>query len=108
MSATGVVRQLLEQDEPFGVDPLAPYTGPIEFNENIKHIIEHARMLKEQAEEAGALRVLQHAHSSGKPPSAVDIDRAFLMIAVEQFNLEMKAPGKLARILKREMHSIWD
>ena len=110
MSATRVIQHLLEEpdDEPLGMNPLEPYVGPVEFNSNIKDIIEHARMLKQQATEAGALATLQHTNSSGRPPLSVDIDRAFLLIAVEQYNDEFRMPEIYARRLKREMHSIWD
>ena len=90
------------------MNPLEPYVGPVEFNSNIKDIIEHARMLKQQATEAGALATLQHTNTSGRPPLSVDIDRAFLLIAVEQYNDEFRMPEIYARRLKREMHSIWD
>lgn len=110
MSAARVIRHLLEEpeDEPFGLDPLKPYLGPLEFDANIKDIVEHARMLKEQAAQAGALAVLQHTNSSGRPPLPVDIDRAFLLIAVEQYGNEFRMPQIYAKRLKREMHSIWD
>jgi len=104
MSADRVLRQLLETDDPdgpLGMNPLEPYVGPIEFNNNIKDIIEHARYLKQQAEQAGAVDLLTRYQP-------VDIDRAFLMIAVEQYDDELKMPGVVARILKRTMHSIWD
>ena len=102
MSATHVIRQLLEeQDDPADFGALEPYLGPLEFDNNIKDILDHARLLKEQAEQAGALAHVLRAY---KP---LDVDRAFLAIAVEQYNDELRAPGQIVRRLKREMHSIW-
>ena len=108
MSATHVIRQLLEeQDDPADFGALEPYLGPIEFDNNIKDILDQARFLKQQAEEAGALNWLLHSNSSGRPPSPADIDRAFLIIAIEHFQKELKMPSVYAQRLKREMHSIW-
>lgn len=103
MSATRVIRHLLEEpdDEPLGMNPLEPYVGPLEFDNSVKDIINHAQFLKEQATEAGALALVAQFRPA-------DIDRAFLLIAVEQHNDRFLAPGKIARQLKREMHSIWD
>lgn len=102
MSATHVIRRLLEeQDDPADFGALEPYLGPVEFDNNVKDILNHARLLKEQAEQAGALAHVLRAY---KP---LDVDRAFLTIAVEQYNDELRAPGQIARRLKREMHSIW-
>ena len=110
MDASSVIRHLLEtpDDDPLDIGPLDRYTGPVEFNNSVKDIIDHARMLKQQAEQAGALAALQHINSSGRPPLPVDVDRAFLMLAVEQYADEFKQPARYARWLKREMHSIWD
>lgn len=102
MDATSVIRHLLEtpDDAPFDIGPLERYTGPIEFDNNIKDIVDRARALKQQAEQAGVLKLL----ANYKPH---DIDSAFLVIAVEQANSELLAPAKIARLLKREMHSVW-
>jgi dTDP-4-amino-4,6-dideoxygalactose transaminase len=103
MSAEHIVRRLIEEpeDDPLGIGPLERYTGPVEFNTNIKDVVEHAQFLKQQAEQAGALALLTQKYKM------LDIDRAFLTIAVEQYNEELVAPRKIAQILNREMHSIW-
>lgn len=98
-----------EQDnDPLGIGPLEQYLGPVAFNNHVKDILDHARFLKEQAEEAGALQTLMHTNSSGRPPSPDDIDKAFLLIAVEHFKDTLRMPTIYAQRLKREMHSIWD
>jgi len=110
MSADGIVRHLLEEPEsnPLDIPELDRYTGPLEFDQNIRDIIEHAKMLKQQAEQAGALNLIMRPNAIGSAPKQVDIDRAFLIIAVEQYDDEFKMPEVYARRLKREMHSIWD
>ena len=102
--------RLLEEPEadPLGIGPLDRYTGPVEFNNNIKDIIEHAHYLKHQAAQAGALNLLLRPNSIGSVPNPADIDRAFLLIAVEHYDDELRMPGIYAQRLKREMHSIWD
>lgn len=109
MRASRILRQLLEDDnDPLDIGPLERYTGPVAFNQSIKDILDHAMFLKQQAEEAGALALIMRPNSLGNAPKPIDVDRAFLMIAVEQYNDEMRAPSRIAQILKREMHSIWD
>lgn len=78
------------------------YTGPIEFQNNISEIVKHAEFLKEQAQEAGALALIQKQNVRPE-----DIDRAFMLVALEHFGDTYKAPARIAAQLKREMHSIW-
>lgn len=107
MSAVQIIRRLLEEqdNDPLEIGDLGPYLGPVEFNASIKDIIDHARFLKQQAQDAGALNTLMHTNSSGKPPLPSDIDKAFLILAIEHSGLKM--PEIYARRLQREMHSIW-
>lgn len=109
MSAALVIRQLLEEqdDDPLGIGPLGRYLEPVGFSNNVKDILDHAQFLKQQAQEAGALNVLLHSNSSGRQPSPADIDKAFLIIAIEHLQNELTMPDVYARRLKREMHSIW-
>lgn len=109
MNAVRVIRHLLEEPEDDPMDVLEPYVGPLEFDKNIRDIIEHARNLKEQARQAGALALMLRPRAGSiVSPEMVDVDRAFLMIAVEQYNDEFRQPARIAQRLKREMHSIWD
>lgn len=79
------------------------YTGPIEFQNNISEIVKHAQFLKEQAEQAGALALVQKQNFRPE-----DIDRAFMLVALEHFGDAYKAPARIVKLLKREMHSVWD
>jgi hypothetical protein len=111
MSAGRIVRHLLEEpeDDPLGIGPLDHYTGPIEFNQDVKDILEHAQFLQQQAEQAGAMNVILRPNSLGTPgPSTKDIHRAFLLLACRQIlEGEEVRPRKIAQVLEREMHSIW-
>lgn len=102
MDAIGVIGHLLEepQDDPLGLDPLEPYVGPLQFDNNVKDILEYARQLKEQAQQAGVDTV------AGYNP--VDIDRAFLIVAVQKYNEKFIVPQKVAKLLRKTMHFIWD
>lgn len=103
MSAHQIIRRLLEQDdEPLQADPLGPYVGPVEFQNNIAEIVKHAEFLKSQAAEAGALTLIQKQNVRPE-----DIDRAFMLVALEHFGDTYKGPARIAAQLKREMHSIW-
>ena len=115
MSAVHVVRHLLEEpedelDAPYAMGPLADYVAPGMFQTNVKDILDHAVFLKQQAEEAGALRTLKPALAAPQfeHGNAKDVDRAFLLIAVRQIlEEEEMRPRKIAQILEREMHAIW-
>lgn len=91
------------------IGPLDRYVAPVAMNTNIKDILEHALFLKQQAEQAGALALIQRPNSLTRMEhSAKDIDRAFLLIAVRQLlEGEEIRPRKIAQVLEREMHSIW-
>jgi hypothetical protein len=103
MRATSVIRHLLEEpdDEPLGMNPLEPYVGPVEFNHDVKAILDHALLLKQQAEQAGALNpaIIGDANSQ-------DVHRALLLIACEDF-LDDRWVDRTIKRLKREMHSVW-
>lgn len=109
MNALVVIRHLLEEpeDEPLDTNldlpNLSHYAGPVEFDTNVRDILDYARQLKKQAEEAGALAMFQKSRYS-----AVDIDRAFLTVAVQKYNEEMVAPSLIAKALRKHMHHIWD
>lgn len=109
MDARGVVRHLIEEPEDpppdlnVDIPNIGHYAGPVEFDQHVRDILDYARSLKKQAEEAGAFAMFRVR--SFRP---MDIDRAFLTIAVEKYNEEMVQPAKIAKILRREMHSIWD
>jgi len=104
MSAAGIIRHLLEEpeDDPLGIGPLDRYTGPVEFNTDVKDILDHALFLKSQAEQAGALN-----------PNVIgdintyNLNRAFLRLACEELDNEHQVDLALKR-LRRAMHSIWD
>jgi hypothetical protein len=103
MSADRVVHRLIEEpeDDPLGIGPLDQYAGPIEFNHDVKDILDHALFLKQQCEQAGALnpRVIGEFASS-------DLHRAFLRLACEELDDEVRVDLAVKR-LRRHMHSIW-
>ena len=106
MVPSNLVKRLIEEPEDqlntnLDLPDLGHYTGPVEFDTNIRHVIDYARQLKQQAQEAGAYGMLAGY-------SAVDIDRAFLTVAVQKYNEEMVQPARAAKMLRRHMHSIWD
>jgi hypothetical protein len=109
VNATVVIRHLLEEPEDPKLDTnldlpdLEHYAGPVEFDTNVRDILEYARQLKKQAEEAGALQMFQKSRYS-----AMDIDRAILTIAVQKYNEEMVAPSLIAKSLRKHMHHVWD
>ena len=112
MSAARIIRHLLEEpnaDDPLGLGPLDRYTGPVQFNQDVKDILEHAQFLKQQAEQAGALALIMRPNTLTKQEySAKDIHRAFLLLACRQLlEQEEIRPRKIAQVLEREMHSIW-
>lgn len=103
MSAAVIVRHLLEgtEDDPLGIGPLDHYAGPIEFDTDVKDILEHARFLKSQAEQAGAL----NPHVVGDINSH-NLNRAFLRLACEELDDEQQVDLAIKR-LRRAMHSMW-
>lgn len=88
------------------IGPLERYTGPVEFNQNVRDILDHALFLKQQAEQAGALQSLVTMYGTNKQFSTRDIDRAFLILAIQDFEDE-PVPEKIAQRLRRLMHSVW-
>ncbi len=113
MRGNVVVRHLLEEpeDEPLGINPLEPYVGPIQFDQNVRDIVEYARSLRQQAEQAGVMAMVRKFKDTrtGKPMfSEMDLDRAILTIAVEKYNEELVMPSRAAKVLRRHMSAIWD
>jgi hypothetical protein len=113
VSAIHVIRHLLEEpeDEPLGINPLEPYIGPVQFDQNVRDIIEYARSLKKEAEEANVMDMMRKFTDTrnGKPMfSEMDLDRAILTIAVEKYNEELVMPVRAAKVMRKHMHSIWD
>lgn len=111
-AAEQIVRRLLEApenlDDPSAIGPIPAYIAPGAFQGNVKDILDHAMFLKEQAEQAGALGVIEKRSGPLFKDSPKDIDRAFLLIAVRQILEEEELkPRKIAQVLEREMHSIW-
>lgn len=93
-------------DTSLDLPDLGHYTAPVAFDQNVRDILEHARRIKEEAERGGALNVIRKFYAGSKTLE-MDIDRAILTIAVEQYNSEMVAPAKIAKKLKALMHSVW-
>lgn len=108
MSAERIVHRLLDGiDDPTAIGPLPDYVAPGALHTNVKDILDHAQFLKEQAQQAGALDVIHKMYGQSKPEFSMrDIDRAFLLLAVEELNEEVQPP-KIARRLKQLMHSVW-
>jgi len=103
MSAERIVRRLLEEpdNDPLDIGPLERYTGPVEFNTDVKDILDHALFLKSQAEQAGALSPAV----IGDVSSAV-LNRPLLRIACEELDDEVLVDRTIKR-LRRACHSIW-
>jgi hypothetical protein len=103
MNAERLVRHLTEEpdNDPLDFGPLEPYAGPIAFNSDVKSILDHALLLKTQAEQAGAL----HPNVIGNA-NQQDIHCALLMIACEEF-IGDRYIDRTVKRLKRAMHSVW-
>lgn len=103
VNAIRIVRTLLEapEGEPDAGTELTRYAPEVAFSQNIRDILQHARFLRQQAEEAGALspRVIGDF-------SPETLDRAFLQLACETLVGERRVSIAVQR-LKKHMHHIW-
>lgn len=104
MNAKSTIRLLREaqENDPLDIGPLDRYTGPIEFERDVRDILDQALFLKQQAENAGAL----NPGVIGNYPVKT-IHRALLRIACEELDDE-KQVNVVTQRLRRVMHSLWD
>ena len=103
MDAKIAVSRLLEspEDDPLNLGPLEQYTQPVEFNRDVRDILDHALFLKSQAEQAGALNMTEIGSIKSR-----DLHRAFLRLACEELDDEYQVDLAVKR-LRRAMNHIW-
>jgi 3-keto-L-gulonate-6-phosphate decarboxylase len=98
------VRKLVENDaldDPSAIG-MEHFTNDAWLIADVRDILDHAKFLREQAQQAGALS----QSVIGNIPDHV-INRALLRIACEELDDEVQVDTAIKR-LKRNMASIWD